>query len=125
MVLGKCFRLFKELKTHIEAKLNCLQDGGILAKPKTFVEAEFLEGLVAAQNSENQAIWLDFRRGDIEENAGQYFSDYSAHSDGNLRLETGDCLMMKIDNETQTNLGWHRSICSEKAFYICEQSNFI
>ena len=129
MVLGKCFKLFRESKSQMEAQMKCKENNGLLVQPKTYVESEFLESFINKMDEirsdtepPTDAVWLKFRRGRIHDASGQYFSPFSGHSNANLRLQTGDCIMIKVDNGTHQ--GWHRSDCNASAFFICEKSIF-
>ena len=44
--MGKCYKLFKGLKTQIEAQMTCSEQNGILTKPLTYIEIGFLEAFV-------------------------------------------------------------------------------
>ena len=127
MMLGKCYKLFRENKSQIEAQMYCKGNNAQLVEPKTYVESEFLESFVTNMDKSKldeepatDSVWLKFRRGKIHDSAEQYFSPFEGHSNANLRLQTGDCIMMKLDNGTHQ--GWHRSDCNVQAFFICEQS---
>ena len=113
----------------MEGQMTCKENNGHLVQPKTYVESEFLESFVTNMDAiksdtepQTEGVWLKFRRGKIHDSAEQYFSDFEGHSNANLRLQTGDCIMMKIDNGTHQ--GWHRANCNASAFFICEQSNY-
>lgn len=129
MVLGKCYKLFRESKNQMEAQMKCKENHGQLVQPKTYVESEFLESFVTNMDAirldtepATDSVWLKFRRGKIHDSAEQYFSSFDGHSNANIRLESGDCIMMKLTNGTHE--GWHRSDCNVEAFFICEQSRF-
>ena len=101
----------------MEAQMVCKENNAQLVQPKTYVESEFLESLVTNMDAlmetsepQTESVWLRFRRGDIHDSAEQYFSDFEGHSNANLRLQIGDCIMMKIENGTHQ--GWHRADCN-------------
>lgn len=127
MMLGKCYKLFKEKKTQIEAQMACRAENATVSKPQTFVESEFLESLVSyhddnLQNDPIESVWLSFRRGDINESPDLYFFKFGSHSDGNLLSESGDCLAMTLVDGVHK--GWHRKECNSEAYFICEKSKF-
>ena len=113
----------------MDAQMKCKENHGQLVQPKTYVESEFLESFVTHMDAirldtepTTDSVWLKFRRGKIHDSAEQYFSPFEGHSNANIRLETGDCIMMKLTDGTHE--GWHRSDCNVEAFFICEQSRF-
>ena len=130
MFMGKCYKLFKQKKTQIEAQMICSEDQGILAKPLWFAESEFLESLVSYMEENKNiedpvfdSVWLNIRRGDIETSPDTFFADFLGHSNGNLLTETGDCLAMKIGPGIMHE-GWHRLDCNIESYFICEKSTF-
>ena len=125
MAIGKCYKLFTDLKSHIEAKMKCKAEDAMLSNPKTYPEKEFIKSFIKHENSSllSANIWLDARRSDIATSVAQYVLPYSALSDGNLNAETGDCLSIKID--AGENKGVHRLPCNEGAFFICEKSDSV
>jgi hypothetical protein len=77
MVQGYCYKLLRVEKTHVEANLLCKEDNAILAKPKTFIESEFLESLITYLDSPAEVttkigkVWLNFRKEDPDDD--QFF----------------------------------------------------
>ena len=127
--MGKCYKLFKDLKTQIEAQMACSEQNGILTKPLTYIESEFLEAFVnyieSIKTEEDpiiDKIWLNYRSGNTIIDPNDYFSHFTSLSSENILSQDGNCLIMKI--ESGQHLGWHREKCNEKAFYICETSNY-
>ena len=126
MLLGKCFKLFKEKKNQVEAQIACQNENSKLAEPHTFAESEFLEALVSMELSKASEfpaadIWINVRRSESSTSVGNFVSSLKGHSNGDLLLEEGDCISMKITEEN-IHLGWHRVDCSINAYYICETS---
>ena len=130
MLMGKCYKLFPETKTQIEAQMTCQENGDVLALPKGHIHSEFLESLISFRNSlandddlPVETVWIDIRRGDIDLLPDTYFTDFSAYSNGNLLTESGDCIVISIDSDGK-NEGWHRQDCNIESYFICEKSKY-
>ena len=70
MLAGKCYTIIEEEKTHTESEITCNILEATLAKPKSFLESEFLESLVSHFNGQRNKngttamnkIWIDARQ---------------------------------------------------------------
>ena len=63
----------------MEAQLFCLDnEAGVLASPQTWLESEFFESLISHldSNRSTEAVWLNIRRGDVNEAPAQFFNPY-------------------------------------------------
>ena len=62
-----------EEKSHTEAEILCMAEGGILAKPESFTHAEFLESLVTFENKkmniteDSIKVWIGHRLEDLSD----------------------------------------------------------
>ena len=70
MLAGKCYIIIEEEKTHTESEITCNLLEATLAKPKSFLESEFLEALVSHYNEQRtnngsttmNKVWIDARQ---------------------------------------------------------------
>ena len=123
-IMGKCYKLFKEKVSHIEAKMACQKHDSQILKPFTYNEMEFLEYFINFVDTEAiiDNVWLDIRKGDTLVDPGDFFTDYVDKSSDTIYSDPGDCLVIKKDISNGKHLGWHRMECNLQAFYICEKS---
>ena len=125
---GFCYKYFTEEKSMIEAEMTCMSEGGILAKPESYTQAEFLESFITYKNSElnitgGVKIWLGPRLEDLTDDTyfdkleeGRQASPAPPNTD-----EDGECVAMIID-DSENHLGWHRDVCSSTSYFICQTS---
>ena len=70
MLAGKCYTIIEEEKTQTESEITCNLLEATLAKPKSFLESEFLESLVSHFNQQRtnngstamNKVWIDARQ---------------------------------------------------------------
>lgn len=124
---GHCYKLFREPMDYTDATIKCFEDKGILAEPKTFIQAEFLESLVSYSYQLNMSapfektIFLGFRLGDLEDTT--FFNIMKGHGDGSYATQNGDCIAMFLDS-TGIHKGWMRQPCNVPSYFICQTSKF-
>ena len=124
---GHCYKLFRELKDYTDAMFKCQEEKGVLAEPKTFTQAEFLESLVShadmllnKTDSFEKTIFLGYRLDDLEDST--FFEVIKGHGDGDYAIQNGDCVVMSMDN-FGNHKGWMRQPCNTLSHFICQTSN--
>ena len=80
-----------EEKSHTEAEISCMAEGGILAKPESFTHAEFLESLVTYENEKMNItgqgkVWIGHRLEDLSDDT--YFDTIlEGHTDPSATID--------------------------------------
>ena len=72
---GECYRLYPNYGSYPEAEIACSIDGGILAKPMSFMQSEFLESFVDFSEDLHALnftqVWLGHRIENVSEDSLQ------------------------------------------------------
>lgn len=122
---GHCYKLFRELMDYTDATFKCHGEKGILAEPKTFTQAEFLESFVSYIDKVNKTesfektIFLGHRLDDLEDTV--FFDIIKGHGDGDYASQSGDCVAMSMDS-LGNHKGWIRQPCNTLSHFICQTS---
>lgn len=88
---GFCYKFVMEEKSHTEAEISCMAEGGILAKPESFTHAEFLESLVTYENEKMNItgqgkVWIGHRLEDLSDDT--YFDTIlEGHTDPSASID--------------------------------------